>query len=259
MLFRSTIFQVEVDSLPGPAGVITGTPVVCAGTDNITFSVSPVSNTVTYVWTLPPGATIISGGGTNSIVVSLAENAISGNITVYGNNLCGNGPPSPSWFVTVNPVPVTPLITLTGDTLISSAPFGNQWFYNGIVLVNDTSQTHVVSPGLPGYYWTQVTLNGCVSDTSKHVYYIPPGFSNDAESVLSIFPNPVITRLFIECPGSLLSFNTVEIFRMGGERIYEKQIVGGRIIVNVENYQAGVYLVKVKTKGFIWVRKFVKD
>ncbi|MEI7663756.1 MAG: hypothetical protein WCK34_16235, partial [Bacteroidota bacterium] len=152
MAATPAIFPVEVDSLPGQAGAISGIPVVCAGSENIAYSVAPVSNTLTYVWTLPPGASVVSGGGTNSVIADVAVGAMSGYITVYGNNLCGNGAMSPRFYLTVIPKPVTPVISEDGDTLTSSAPFGNQWYYNYTLLVNDTGRTHILSPALQGNY-----------------------------------------------------------------------------------------------------------
>jgi len=258
MALVPTTFPVEVDPLPDTAGAINGSSVVCAGSNDIGYSVMPVANAVTYVWTLPPGAIIISGIGTNSITVNFSDNSISGDISVYGNNLCGNGTPSMA-VITVNPIPVTPTITWNGDTLSSNTPIGNQWFYNGILLVNDTNQTYFVSPWFPGYYWTQVTLNDCVSDTSNHIYCSLTGFNNKKKSGLTLYPNPVTTNLIIGITNVYDTIKFIEIYNTGGEKIFETQTDQDRIIVNVENYPTGIYVVKVKTAGSNWIGKFCKD
>jgi len=100
-----TQLNVTVNPLPGAAGSITGTATVCGGADGVAYSVAAVTGAAAYVWTLPAGATIASGGTTNSITVNFAGNASGGNITVYANNLCGNGTASPPFAVTVNPLP----------------------------------------------------------------------------------------------------------------------------------------------------------
>ncbi len=102
-----TVLNVTVSSLPGPAGTITGTATLCAGTQGAAYFVAPIPNATYYNWTLPSGASIASGTGTNSITVNYAANAVSGSITVNGNNLCGNGSTSPPLQVTVNPLPAT--------------------------------------------------------------------------------------------------------------------------------------------------------
>jgi len=207
---------------------------------------------------LPPGATIISGIGTDSITLNFSDNSISGDIAVYGNNFCGNGTPSMA-VITVNPIPITPAITENGDTLSSNAPIGNQWFYNGILLLNDTNQIYFVSPWLSGYYWTQVTLNDCVSDTSNHIYCSPTGFNNKKKSGLTLYPNPVTTNLIIGITNVYGTIKFIEIYNTGGEKIFETQTDQDRIIVNVENYTTGIYVVKVKTAGSNWIGKFCKD
>ena len=100
-----TQLNVLVNPYPGPAGVITGASAICGGATGIPFTVNPVLNAASYVWALPAGATIATGAGTNSITVDFAPNSTPGNITVYGNNVCGNGPLSPPHAIEVSPVP----------------------------------------------------------------------------------------------------------------------------------------------------------
>jgi hypothetical protein len=109
-----TVLNVTVSATPDQAGNITGTASVCAGANGIAYSVPPINGATTYVWNLPPNATIATGAGTNSITVNFAINALSGNITVLGNNLCGNGGTSPAFTVTVTQVP-DPAGTITGQ------------------------------------------------------------------------------------------------------------------------------------------------
>ncbi|MFY7886172.1 MAG: autotransporter-associated beta strand repeat-containing protein, partial [Dolichospermum sp.] len=59
--------------------------------DTYTYSVVATEG-VSYLWTVPSAATIVSGQGTNSITVSYdLANFDSGNITVQGTNSCGSG------------------------------------------------------------------------------------------------------------------------------------------------------------------------
>jgi hypothetical protein len=103
--------------LPDPAGTITGTTLICGGTNGVAFSVDAIANASTYVWDLPAGATIATGEFTNSITVDFGPFASSGNITVYGNNTCGNGVASPPFAITVTPLPDTAGV-ITGDTAV---------------------------------------------------------------------------------------------------------------------------------------------
>jgi hypothetical protein len=117
------VYGVTVNPLPGPAGTISGTATVCAGVSNVAYSVGTIQNASAYVWNLPPGATNASGNNVSAIMVDFANNATSGPITVYGNNLCGNGPVSPAFNVTVNPLP-DPAGTITGPASVCAGATG---------------------------------------------------------------------------------------------------------------------------------------
>ncbi|MFZ4522066.1 MAG: T9SS type A sorting domain-containing protein [Bacteroidales bacterium] len=89
----------------GNPGPISGDASVCKGETGVSYSVSPVTNATSYHWTVPAGANIVSGNGTNAILVDFPVTASSGNITVNGSNLCGPGVIS-QLPVSVNIVPV---------------------------------------------------------------------------------------------------------------------------------------------------------
>lgn len=92
--------------LPVAAGAITGSPVVCKGADSVSYSVPVITNAGWYIWSLPPGATIIAGDSTRNILVNYSMAAQNGNLSVYGKNEAGSGSLSPLFSVTMTPAPV---------------------------------------------------------------------------------------------------------------------------------------------------------
>ena len=115
----STPLFVTINPKPYPAGAITGPATVCQGETGKIFSVSPIPNATSYIWTLPPGAGITSGNGTNSITVAFNNTSVSGQVSVIGHNLlCGDGTASVGYPVLVNLKPnvsfqaCTPLKTI---------------------------------------------------------------------------------------------------------------------------------------------------
>ena len=100
----ATIMNITVNPSAGIAGSITGTTTICGGSQGVDFSTTAISNAISYVWTLPAGATIASGDGTQGIKVNFSANASSGNISVHGNNACSNGTAS-NLAITVTPRP----------------------------------------------------------------------------------------------------------------------------------------------------------
>jgi hypothetical protein len=239
------VYAVTVNPVPGTAGSITGTATVCAGASNIAYSVAPVQNATVYVWTLPPGATNATGSGVNSILVDYANNAVSGNIFVYANNVCGNGGSSPAFPVAVNPIPATPVVTNTHTTLQSSAPTGNQWYFEGNIITGATAQTYVATQD--GYYWDVVTLNGCSSDTSNHKLILTTGINHHSSSVINLYPvpNEGMFNVFITT-ASEESF-TISVYNSLGVKIYEEENVdvNGTLqkVIDLRPLPNGVYTV----------------
>jgi hypothetical protein len=84
---------VTIDTNPTAAGLITGKDTVCKGHTGYAYSIPVIANATSYIWTLPSGATISSGSGTNAITVDFSLTAVTGDISVYGRNTCGNGTP----------------------------------------------------------------------------------------------------------------------------------------------------------------------
>ncbi len=91
---------------PAAAGPITGPASVCKN-NNFTYSVGAISGASNYVWSVPTGASIVSGQGTTSISVNFGASSVSGNVNVYGSNSAGNGAAS-NLAVTVNAAPAQP-------------------------------------------------------------------------------------------------------------------------------------------------------
>lgn len=91
----NNIIGSEINSIPEPdnAGNISGITLICNEQNGVIYSVEPINNSVSYLWTLPEGAS--GSSNSNNIVVSFSNLAISGLITVKGKNLCGiSGDPS---------------------------------------------------------------------------------------------------------------------------------------------------------------------
>ncbi|MEP7168737.1 MAG: serine hydrolase, partial [Bacteroidota bacterium] len=127
------LYSVLVNHLPGCGAIITGPVTVCQGQNNIIYSVPPIANATSYVWTLPGGATGTSS--TNSIAVSYGGSAVSGTVTVKGTNLYGDGAVS-SLQVIVNSLP-NAAINPSGTTVFCS---GGSVVLNATVTSNRTYQ-----------------------------------------------------------------------------------------------------------------------
>ncbi|MEI8201381.1 MAG: glycine-rich domain-containing protein [Bacteroidota bacterium] len=159
---------VVVNSLPSNAQMISGANIVCQGQSE-TFSVPQINNADYYVWSLPSGAT--GSSSLDSIIVSFNNSAISGNISVFGHNSCGDGLSS-SLYTAVNPLP-SGIITSQGSTtfcqggsvLLSTtynSDYSYQWTNNGNNILGATNSTYIAE--FAGIFSVIVTnSNGCSS------------------------------------------------------------------------------------------------
>jgi CubicO group peptidase (beta-lactamase class C family) len=176
------LLKTIVDYLPEPAGSIIGTTVVCQGQNSITYSVSPITNAVSYTWTLPNGSTAIST--TNSITINYDKSATSGNISVVGTNSYGDGLLA-TLPIIVHPLPnvsflpqiprmvcnYSPPIILAGGS-----PLGG--VYSGIGVKNGMFDPALSGVGEFVVTYSYTTTNGCVNSDS---------------TVISVVPKPTVT------------------------------------------------------------------
>ena len=161
-----TQLNVTVSSMPSPAGTITGTATVCAGAQGVAYSVAAITNAASYDWFLPAGATLATGAGTNNITVNYGVNAVSGGISVRGNNACGNGIISPAFQVTINPVPSAAGV-ISGKAKVCIGTTGV--LYSVGAIANATS-----------YVWT--IPSGAVITSGANTRTITVTFTNTARS-----------------------------------------------------------------------------
>ena len=213
-----------------------------------------IANASTYIWTLPAGATGTST--TDSITVNFGASAASGNITVNGNNSCGDGAIS-TLAATVNTLPPTPVITLNVSTLQSNAASGNQWYYQNTLIGGAIGQDYV--PALNGNYYDIVTINGCSSDTSNVIDLLNVGI-NEISSInnILIYPNPAVDQITIENP-SFAKDQTIFVYDVQGQFLIQQPLLQAKTNIDISTLAGGIYYIKVKTEKGTFVRKFVKE
>ncbi len=254
-----TVFPVTVNSVPAPAGPVSGDQEVCEGTTGVEYSCTPITGAATYHWTVPQGASIVSGSGTSSIIVDFPSGASSGTITVFGTNACGAGAVSPAFSVTINPVPSAPVVTAGDAQLTSSSPEGNQWYFEGVMIPGATEQTYEATQ--TGWYWAEVTLAGCTSDTSNHVYVLITGIHDPVEDQVTVYPVPNDGRFMVNIKNPAATAYAIKVVNAKGEVVFEQQHISGlgelRIPVDIGKASAGIYLLIIENEDIRIIRKVV--
>ncbi|MBK8490533.1 MAG: hypothetical protein IPL49_06375 [Saprospirales bacterium] len=149
---------------------ISGLASVCDG-EIATYSVGADPNATSYNWTVPAGATITAGAGTNSITIDWTGSN-NGNVCVRALNACGQSPQT-CFAVTVNDAPTAVLsgggafcagsggtINLSID-LSGTSPWDITYAINGVAqptLVGVTTDPYIITTSTPGVY-TLVSLD----------------------------------------------------------------------------------------------------
>jgi len=145
--------QVATGPIPAKAGTITGNAQVTTGSTNYTYSIAAVTNATSYQWSIPAGASIVSGGSTNTVSINFSTSFKGGNITVKGMNGFVEGPLSPAFYVTP-----------AGYPAVAGAIAGSD---SQCIEYADVVSTYTVAPiaGATSYNWS-VTGGVSVSGTS---------------------------------------------------------------------------------------------
>jgi len=131
---------------PAAPGAITGTASVTNGSI-YTYSITAVAGATTYNWTVPSGATIETGAGTNSVTVLMACTA--GNVGVSAGNSCGTSAITTKAITISSTTPVTTASAPTGSATICASSTGN---------------VYTVTPvtGASSYTWTVPAAVGTI-------------------------------------------------------------------------------------------------
>jgi hypothetical protein len=139
----------------GDGGTISGTPSVCQGQVEVPYTIPPIENASNYIWAFSGTGAAINGSS-NSITINFANNANSGNLTVYGTNSCGNGIISANYPISVNSVPTAiagddqSIPNGTSTTLQGSASGGSgsyiwHWEPSNLLIDSDVQNPETVN------------------------------------------------------------------------------------------------------------------
>jgi uncharacterized repeat protein (TIGR03803 family) len=246
-IFSNTA-TLTVDPLPASPGTISGITIVCQGQNSETYTVPPITDAISCIWTLPTGATGTST--TNSITVSYGTSAVSGDITVRGNNICGDGPSS-TLPIVVNAKPATPTITQNGNILHSDAITGNQWFNQTGLINGATNQDYTVISD--GNYYVIITINGCSSEPSNSINVVLTEIEvTENNRTIKVYPNPVVYELIIEIEGGI-DKTAFEILNSNGQKVFT-----GWLFVQTADFSPGIYFIKIENGKTFEFKKIVK-
>ena len=236
-----------------------------------------------YTWTLPSGANISAGAGTNSITVIFGST--SGDITVKATNSAGDGAVA-TLSLTVNSL-VTPSINITSNdadnniakgtnvTFTANATNGGanptyQWQINGVDVAGATTlsfETKDLNDGdKVGVVMT--SSEACVTNAKATSNEIAMSVGDLLTSLsgqltnagLKVFPNPTVDKVTLQIAGKVSAHIQVDLFDLLGRKADAQRgnLSNGTFELNVEHLAEGKYILKIYVGNEMIVRSIVK-
>lgn len=154
--------------------------------------------------------------------------------------------------VQVTSNPIVPIITENGGVLQSSVPYGIQWYVNDIAINGATNE--FFTPTQEGVYTVKSIAGNCSATSASFTTGI-----NDLNSVadISIYPNPSTGKFYVSINNwhKKISYEVVDIL---GKTIVENMANTNQFDISLENYTAGVYLLKLKSDTYQSTYKLIK-
>jgi hypothetical protein len=239
---------------------------------------APVVSSVSYCTGIP--ANVLSGtsssgnslvwygmsstGGTGNSSAPIPITTTAGSFDYFvsqKNNSSGCESPRSKITVTVNSIPLAPIISKdNSNNLLSSSVSGNQWFVDGVLLSGATTSN--IKPISSGNYTVQVTLNGCKSNFSEMYYYLISNIVNFSNGdFIRTYPNPVMNDLKFDFNINGTSNLFIDLIDINGRIILNKISINKNSNISFNYYGPGIYLLKFynKKSKLIYTAKIIKD
>jgi hypothetical protein len=263
-------FNVTIDNDVNTSA-ITGNDNVNCGETGLAYSVTNTTGS-SYQWTVPAGATIVSGQGTNAIVVNFA--GTSGNVGVQETSSAGCTGNLIALAVTVNNGVNTSAIagnsTVKCDAMNESYSVSNtagssyQWTVpTGASIVSGQGTNAIVvdfNSNMGTISVVETSAGGCVGGAVNIVVSCSHlGINeNQTADIFKVYPNPASDNLHIEAafdtPTTLVIYNT------DGKLVIEQHIEKADIInVSISQLAKGMHFGKVVSGTTVHTFKFIKQ
>jgi hypothetical protein len=224
---RSVVYY---SARPGTPASIVGTTPVCPGS-TATFSVPPLANATSYVWTAPANSTIISGQGTNSITLAFASNYVTATLSVRGVNCVGSSANRSLTIGTTTGIPTSisgPVLGVcAGSTQTYTCPVvagatGYQWTAPVGGTVTSGQGTNSVQISFPATF-----VSGNITVASTTACFTSANRTVNAKTALAT-PSVIVGPTTQACSGTVHTYSVTGIAGI----TYNWQVPAGATIVN---------------------------
>ena len=278
---------------PSTPGLISGPRNACeyAGSTGgvATYSISAVNNAASYTWTIPVGATNVTGQGTTSISFKFPAGYTTGAVSVIATNGCGSSNvrsmnvtslnattpgiidvinlttcPSRTYSYTIGSLPST------ATSLVWNAPVG------GTIVSGQGTTSIVVSyaanASIDGYVYVQsvnncslsyarsskVKLSACAADLVANNNPLTKGAMSTNDMKVKIYPNPSTTSFNLQALTNVNGSIAVKVMDIQGRTIKTMNMIANETINFGAELRAGSYMVELNQAGVIKTVRVIK-
>ncbi len=153
----------------------------------------------------------------------------------------------------------------SSDIVIETCFYNGTYGYNASTKYTETGQKMVVG--------SEGSFDPCSNSTTAYPYNERPNIKLymqtntaiddiDISSEISLYPNPVNKNIFIKIHNNSDKIEQLSIFNSIGQIIYmekERNKNNRKITIDISDYKAGLYFIKLKTENRIIIKKFIKQ
>jgi hypothetical protein len=100
--------------------------------------------------------------------------------------------------------------------------------------------------------------NGDSGQATVMKFDSPNGFNDNNDQILALYPNPATTFLTIRFGSHDARERILEVFNMEGNVVAVHQTRESLVVLNTEDYSAGIYILKVQTENSFYIKLFCK-
>ncbi len=219
------------------ANIVSNKSIMCSG-DSAQICAAAGFNS--YLW---------NTGATTECIRTLS----AGNFYVTVTDI--NGCSAASNHLAIGTYPLPPVsVSVNGDTLSAYNAASYQWYFNSSIIPGATSETYVAQQ--TGSYTVLVTdTNGCNALSNSVNLTVTGLVSVLNDSFILIYPNPTSANLLFVETGSALSKKPLEIFDTEGRCMSKTEIAFTKTAVDVSQFAAGIYLLKIEGRVYKWIKE----
>ncbi|MFN0187097.1 MAG: MopE-related protein [Bacteroidia bacterium] len=272
-------------NVPAASASISGQASGVCSSNGVVYTATAVPAATSYNWSVPVGATIMSGQGSSSITVDFDGTYAGGNVSVNASNACGTGA---ARNLSVTGAPGLPGV-ITGDITICPGQSGVAY---GVSTVTGASSYLWSLPGgttitsgqgtkdilatwgtnpASGLNLSVNASNSCGTSANRvlngisiSVAHCGPRFGDQGEITgLNVYPNPAADRatvVFTSTEGADFNIKMVDV---SGRTIMTERGTATNGLnqreVNVSEMSAGIYFVVIETNNVVEQIKMIVE